>query len=219
MPKVTSVEPQKNNPHRFNIFLDSELGFGADEDLIVENRLVVGKVIDQSLLEKLLSEAEVGKLMERMYRLWNVRARSEKEVRDYFRIKNKELKYKGKEQISNLEVELVIKKLKQKNLLNDEKFAKEWVEARRKSKQKGIKALKAELYQKGIDKETVEEVLQEQSDISEEQLAKQALGKKMEKWQALPYLEKKKKAYQFLATRGFEYEVIRNIVEKFIKIG
>lgn len=218
MPKVTSVEPQKNNPHRFNIFLDGEFGFGADEDLIVENRLVVGKVIDQSLLEKLLSEAEVGKLMERMYRLWNVRARSEKEVRDYFRVKNKELKYKGKEQISNLAVELVIKKLKQKSLLNDEKFAKEWVEARRKSKQKGIKALKAELYQKGINKETIEEVLQEQSDISEEQLAKQALEKKMEKWQALPYLEKKKKVYQFLATRGFEYEIIMQIVEKFIKI-
>ena len=73
MPKVTSVEPQKKNPNRFNIFLDNAFAFGADEDLVVEHRLIVGKILEPDQVERLLFESEVGKLMERMYRLFSVR--------------------------------------------------------------------------------------------------------------------------------------------------
>lgn len=221
MPKITSVEPQKTlrlrSGRRFNVYLDGTFAFGADEDLIVEHRLVVGKVLETSDVEKLLFEAEVGKLMERMYRLWNIRPRSEKEVRNYFRIKNYELGIKGKEQISDLAVELLIKKLKQKGMINDEDFARAWVEARRKSKQKGKIALKAELYQKGIGRGIIYKVLEEQSTPeSEKELAKQALEKKIRTWENLPTAEFKKKAYQFLLRRGFEYEVVESIVEKYL---
>ncbi|OGE72633.1 hypothetical protein A3H40_01085 [Candidatus Daviesbacteria bacterium RIFCSPLOWO2_02_FULL_38_15] len=218
MLRITSVQLQKKNPSRFNIFLDGQFVFGVDEDLIVEYRLVVGKVIDPPFLEKLLFEAEVGKLMERMYRLWNVRSRSEKEVVEYFRSKNYELRIKRKEQVSDLAVELVIKKLKQKGLLDDLVFAKAWAEARRRSGKKGRIALKQELFQKGIAKEIIEEVISQQSSaVSEEELARQALEKKMKLWSALSYLEKKKKMYEFLLRRGFEYEVVKSVVENLMQ--
>ncbi|MBI4036251.1 RecX family transcriptional regulator [Candidatus Daviesbacteria bacterium] len=228
MPKITSVEPQKKNlrlrlgqaPHRFNIFLDGQFAFGADEDLVVEHRLVIGKVLDAGQVEKLLFEAEVGKLMERMYRLWNIRPRSEKEVRDYFRIKNYELRIKNKEPISDMGVEMVIEKLKQKKLLDDKEFAKAWVESRRKSKKKGKIALRAELFQKGIDRDLIEEVLEEKtSQESEEILAKGALEKRVKAWKNLSRLEFKKKAYEFLLRRGFEYSLVRDVVENYLKKG
>lgn len=232
MPKVTSVEPQKKNTKRFNIFLDGIFAFGADEDLVVEHRLVPGKIIDQSILEKLLFEAEVGKLMERMYGLFNIRQRSEKEIRDY--LKNLLFKRKithpsgggkEKEEISEQAVELLINKLKQKRLLNDEVFAKAWVEARRRSKNKGKIALKAELYQKGINRDLIEEVLGETNKESEEILAIKAIEKKMSKlfssktriWKNLSPLEFRKKAYEFLLRRGFEYDVVREVVENILK--
>ncbi|MBI2019538.1 RecX family transcriptional regulator [Candidatus Daviesbacteria bacterium] len=217
MSKITSVEPQKKNPHRFNIYLDSEFAFGADEDLVVDHRLVAGKVIDQTELEKLLFEAEVGKLMERMYRLFNIRQRSEKEVRDYFRVKSQESRVKGKEEISQLVIDAVIETLKKKGMVNDLEFAKAWVQARRKSKQKGNKILKVELYQKGIAKEITDEVLGGES--NQEELAKLALEKKMRVWKNLPTQEFKKKAFEFLMRRGFEYELVKEIVEKIGKKG
>lgn len=214
MPKITSVEPQRKNPKRFNVFLDGEFAFGADEDLVVEYRLVPGKVLDTSDVEKLLFEAEVGKLMEKMYRLWNIRQRSEKEVRDYFRAKNLELRIKGKEQISQLVIDALVETLKKKGLINDLEFAKAWVEARRNSKKKGIRAIKAELFQKGIDKEIIEDVIRQQvAGNSEEDLARQALEKKMKAWKNLSPLEHNKKAYEFLARKGFEYEVIKKTIE------
>lgn len=227
MSKITSVEPQKSSYAkaserqgicRFNIFLDGEFAFGADEDLIVEHRLVVGKSLDTSDVEKLLFEGEVGKLMERMYRLWNVRPRSEKEVRDYLRRLSFKRKLKGGDEVSEQAIDLLIEKLKQKRLLSDEEFAKAWVEARRKSKQKGIRAIKAELFQKGIDKEIIEEVISHKSSaISEEELAKQALEKKMRVWKNLEPKKLRQKAIEFLLRRGFEYEVVKETIEKIIK--
>lgn len=213
MSKITSVEVQKNNPHRFNIYLDGQFAFGADEDLIVDYRLIKDKIIDQSLLEKLLFEAEVGKLMERMYGLFNIRRRSEKEIRDYFRKKNFELRAKNKELISDLMVEQLIKKLYQKKLLNDKEFAKAWIISR--SKKKGMKAVISELYNKGISKEIIEEAVSSQSSgVRQELVADELLSKRWPRLQNLSPLERKKKAYEFLLRRGFEYEIVRVAVEK-----
>lgn len=218
MLKVTSVEVQKQNTHRYNIFLDDVFAFGADEDLVVEYRLISGKILDPATVEKLLFEAEVGKLMERMYGLFNIRQRSEKEVRDYLKNLSYKRKARGQDEISNVAIDLLVDKLKQKKLLSDADFAKSWVESRRRSKKKGKLALKQELFQKGINKETIEELISGQvTGYSEEELAKQALEKKLRIWKNLPEIEFKKKAYGFLTRQGFEYEVIKNVIEKIIK--
>ncbi|MBI2196315.1 RecX family transcriptional regulator [Candidatus Daviesbacteria bacterium] len=223
MPKVTSVEPQKKSASRrtkrFNVFLDGEFAFGADEDLVVNRRLVVGKVIPSEELDQILFEAEVGKLMERMYRWFSIRQHSEKEVRDYFRVKNLESRVKGKEERSQVVIDAVVERLKQKGMINDLEFAKAWTEARRKSKQKGIRAIRSELFQKGIDKEIIEEVTRvESQESSEEDLARQALEKKMRFWKNLPALEFKKKAFEYLMRKGFEYEVAKEVIEKDINL-
>jgi len=214
MSKITEVVPQKKNPHRFNIFLDGEFAFGADEDLVVEYRLVLGKIIEQGLLEKLLFEAEVGKLMERIYRLFSVRARSEREVYDYLKNLSFKRKIKGKEVISDTVAVFLIEKLKRKGLINDMEFAKAWAEARRKTRQKGTRAIKAELFQKGIDKEIIEEVVSRESLVSEEELAKLALEKKMRVWKNLDPQKLRQKAIEFLLRKGFEYDLVKGIIEK-----
>ena len=221
MPKITSVEPQKKNPKRFNVFMDGEFAFGADEDLVVFYRLVPGKVVEREELDKLIYEAEVGKLMERVYGLFSVRQRSEKEIRDYLRNLSFKRKIKEQEEVSAMTINLLVERLKQKGLVNDLEFAKAWVEARRKSKQKGERALKMELFQKGIDREIIEKVLSEPFDFAqgEEDLAKLALEKKMKAWRNLPPQEFKKKAYEFLMRKGFDYSVAKDAVENIRHMG
>lgn len=221
MPKITSIEPQKKtlrlrsgqSPRRFNVYLDGLFAFGADEDLIVDRRLVVGKEISTEELEKILFEVEVGKLMERMYRLFNIRLRSEKEIREYLKRLSFKRKVKTAEEISQPAMELLINKLKQKGMVNDEQFTREWVDARKKKK--GLRMIVKELYQKGINREIIEEVVSRQvSAGSEEDTAQRLLEKKMKVWKNLPPQEFRKKAYQFLLRRGFEYPMVKEIVEK-----
>ena len=217
--KITQVEPQRKNPNRFNIFLDGVFAFGADEDTVVNYRLIVGKEIPPEQLPKILFETEIGKLMERMYVLFSRRQRSEKEVRGYLRNLSFKRKIKAQEELSELVIESLIQRLKQKGILNDEQFAKSWVEARRRSKKTGKIALKFELYQKGFNKDLIEGSLEDISEESEEKLATQALDKKLKVWQNLPYLERKKKALEFLVRRGFDYSLAKDVVEKELKKG
>ena len=215
--KVTSVEPQKKNIRRFNIFLDGEFGFGADEDLIVHFRLLPGKEISKSDLEKLLYEAQVGRLMEKVYRLISVRMRSEGEIRQYFKIKNQEAKFKGNEQVADLAVEQLIERCKEKKLIDDFEFAKIWVEARKKSKKLGNRALRMELIKKGIGKEIIESRLDNktsESNLEEEKLAQEALQRRIKRWENLPSLEFKKKATDYLLRKGFDYSLIRRVLQK-----
>lgn len=212
MPKVTQVEPQKKNPHRFNIYLDGLFAFGADEDLVVDQRLVIGKEIPQSDLEKLLFEAQVGKLMERIYILFNIRLRSEKEIRDYLKLLNFKRKVKDQEEISSASIDLVIEKLKRKSLINDEEFARVWVEAR--SKKKGLRAISAELYKKGIAKELITEAIGKLSIDTQQQAARALLERKLKFWKNLPPLTLRKKAIEFLLRRGFDYSLSRDLVDK-----
>lgn len=226
MPKVTLLEPQKKtlrlrsgqSPRRFNIYLDGKFAFGADEDTVVKFRLVVGKEIDEGDLDKILLETEVGKLMGKMYGLLQIRLRSEKEIRDYFRRKNQVARVKSQEEISDLLIDKVVENLKQKGLINDLEFAKAWVESRRRSKKKGLMVIKSELFQKGIDREIVDEVTRVESlESSEEDLAKEALEKKARVWKNLKGMEFKKKATEFLMRRGFEYSISKEVVEKFLE--
>ncbi len=216
--KITSVEPQKKNQNRFNIFLDGKFAFGADEDLVVDRRLVAGKEILEEDLDKIIQEAEIGKLIERIYGLLSVRDRSEKEIRDYLSRLSFKKKLKGDEALSEMVIESLIDKLKQKGLINDEKFARAWVEARRKSKKKGIIALKQELFQKGIHKGIIDEVISSQFTANDENnLAEQALDRKLKVWKNLSLQEFRKKASEFLMRRGFEYSVVKGVVEKTLK--
>ena len=210
--KITQVEPQKKNPYRYNIFLDGQFAFGVDEDALVSQRLIVGKEISTEELPKILFETEVGKLMERMYALFTRRQRSEKEVRDYLRNLSFKRKVKDQEEISLLVIDAVVERLKQRGLINDSQFAQDWLQARRSSKKKGKIALKMELIQKGIDKETIDQLDENISNEDEVSVAKQALEKKLKSWQHLPEIEFKQKAIAFLMRRGFAYEVAKDIV-------
>jgi regulatory protein len=219
MVKVTSVEPQKKNPKRFNVFLDGQFAFGADEDLVVDYRLVPGKAIDPADLDKILFDGEVGKLMERVYGLFNIRMRSEKELRDYLKNLSFKRKIKGKDEISPIVIESTIDRAMQKGLVNDLEFAKSWIEGR--SKKYGINRIKQELAQKGIDRQIIEEVAisSQPSGASIEETAINLLERKLRSWRALQPQEFKKKASDFLLRRGFEYSVVRKVVDNIIEKG
>ncbi|MEK7616698.1 MAG: RecX family transcriptional regulator [Patescibacteria group bacterium] len=219
MPKVTSVEPQKKSAsrrtHRFNIYLDGIFAFGADEDLIVDHRLVAGKEISPDDLEKLLQEAEVGKLMERMYRLFTIRQRSEKEVRDYLKNLSFKRKIKGEGEMSIFIVDAVVQLMKKKGMLDDKQFAIAWMESR--LRKYGSRRIKQELLQKGINREIIAEVVSQQSSVNNQETAEKLLQKKIDRWKNLSPLELKKKSYEYLLRRGFEYEVVKSVIENFFR--
>ena len=84
----------------------------------------------------------------------------------------------------------------------------------------GINRIKQELYKKGINREIIEEVMNSEFRVqNSETVAENQLERKLERWKNLKPMEFRKKAFDFLLRRGFEYEIVKNIVEKIMEKG
>ncbi len=202
MPTITSIKPQKNKK-RVNVYLDFKFAFGID----LENFIKLGLKIEQELtdeeVEKIVKKAEFQKTLDKLLRFATLRPRSEKEIKDYFKRKK----------VHNSLFDELFKRLNRLDLVDDKEFAKWWVGQRLEFKSKSKRELRSELRNKGINKEIIEEVLAA-SNIDEEKTARQLLEKKAFKWRALPAREAKQKAYQYLAGKGFSWDVISKAVDQ-----
>jgi regulatory protein len=115
-----------------------------------------------------------------------------------------EKKLKSKK-FAEKEIDRVTSVLKKEKLLDDEKFAKMWVESRNNLRPSGSYVLKMELRRLGIADDIIEKVLTPQRD---EVLAKKALDMKARYREA----DFEKKA-AFLQRRGFSTSVIYKILK------
>lgn len=199
---MTLLKPQKNGK-RVNVYLDGVFGFGIDLDNLVMSHIKIGMELTDEEIEKIVRKAEFQKVLDRLIRFASIRPRSEREIGDYL---------KRKKVHESLFIDL-IEKLRHFDLLDDSKFAKWWVDQRLAFKKISLRVLKLELGKKGIDKNTIDDVLAN-TPIDEEKTAKELLEKRFYKWEKLePKLAKQKK-FQYLASKGFSWEVIEKVVLK-----
>ena len=202
MATITAIKSQKNQK-RLNIYLDDKFGFGID----LENYMKLGLKVEQELteeeVEKIVKKAECQKALDKLLRFVTLRPGSEKEIKDWF---------KRRKVHESLHKEL-FNRLNRLELTDDEKFAEWWVEQRQTFKPKSLRILNNELRIKGIKKETIKEVLGK-TNVDEEKIARQLFEKKEYKWKNLPKREAKQKAYEYLARKGFDWEIVKKIVDQ-----
>lgn len=216
MPQISEITKQKKR-ERFNIFLDGRFAFSVSNYSLLENKLLVGTILDEEKINNILAKEQIGTITDLAVRFLSIRPRSEKEVIDYLvkkiAIKN-EIKF-NEAQKSPL-VNRVINKLKRYKYINDKDFAIWLLNSRLKSASpRSLRIIKAELKIKGISPEIVEIVSQKTPNESEQ--AKKALSKKIKRWEKLDALEFKKKAYSYLLSRGFDFDSTKDAVAFYTK--
>lgn len=109
-------------------------------------------------------------------------------------------------------IEQVIVQLSNFNYLDDEAFARQFIESRIRYKPKSIFALGFELRKKGIDPALAEELLVAYKD---EDLALKAVETKKQSWDQLDESECRKKMMNYLRYRGFDYSVCQTVWQEF----
>ncbi|MCH7640910.1 RecX family transcriptional regulator [Patescibacteria group bacterium] len=205
MPTITSIKPQKNKK-RVNIYLDDKFGFGLD----LKNFMTLGLKVEQELsdieITEILKKAEFQKTLDKLLRFVTLRPRSEKEINNWLR------KYKVHQSL----VKGLFDKLKRLELLDDTKFAKWWVEQRVNFRPRAKRILSQELRMKGIDRNTIEDVLSEIK-IDEGKIAKGLLEKKKYRWEKLPKIEARKKMSEFLGRKGFDWNTISKVANDLLE--
>jgi regulatory protein len=197
---ITSIKAQKNQK-RVNIYLDNSFGFGLDLENFMKLQLKVNQELTQEEINEIIKKGELQKSFDKTLRFVMTRPRSLKEVKDYFRRK----------EIDNSLHQNILERLEKLELLDDQKFAKWWVEQRLEFKHKSKKDITFELRQKGIDTNIIKNVLDD-SEIDELKIAKELIEKKSYKWSRYEDEERKQKITQYLAGKGFSWDIIHELL-------
>ena len=149
--KITDISLQARNNNRVNVSIDGVYSFSLDIAQVTDLNLKVGCELSDGELEELQEESQFGKLYMRALEYCLRRPHSVKEVRDYLWRKTQPTLRKGQTGMNNPVVyservaSRVLSKLEQKSYVNDEAFARWWVENRQLSKGVSRRKLTAEL--------------------------------------------------------------------------
>ncbi len=211
--QITDIQPQKKTPTRVNIYLDGEFAFGLSQEQKILNHVKIGDNLDQKKVDDLIFLDQTDRLYEKALKFLSFRPRSRREIHDNL-IQKLKLTDKGEDEKKNFEksVESVLKRLEKIGQINDTEFATWWVDQRTRFKKSSPRIIKSELFQKGIDKEIIDQVLAERT-AEPLQTATQAAQKKLSSYKNLEPSEFKIKMGRYLASKGFDWEIIKKVVD------
>lgn len=199
--EVTGIQSQKRQRGRLNIFLDGRYALSLGVDVVADVGLKEGDRLSDSQVEELVRADQEQRCYAVALGFLGYRARSRREVRDRL------VRHGFGEEI----IGRILDKLEGQGLLNDEAFARYWLENRESFNPRGQKMLKRELIQKGIAAETVTEVV---SAVDEGASALRAAQKRIRNWPTMDYREFERRLGGYLGRRGFGYEVIKSTVRQ-----
>jgi regulatory protein len=202
MRTITAIEPQRKDPRRVNLHLDGAFAFGLAG--IVAAWLKVGQELSEERILALQAEDKQESTYQKALHFLSYRPRSSQEVR-------RNLLGRGCDPAL---VEATLSRLMQAGLVDDQAFARAWVENRNTFHPRGRSALRIELRRKGLDDETVRAVLDGMEAEDEENLALQAARTQARRYAGLEWQAFRQKLGGFLARRGFSYATLAPVVSK-----
>jgi regulatory protein len=106
----------------------------------------------------------------------------------------------------------VLDRFEQVGLIDDEDFARSWVQSRQRSRGVASKVLAMELRRKGVDDETSREVLSELDPEVERQNAHRLVQKKLRSMQGLDSSTQIRRLTAMLARKGYAPQVAFDVV-------
>jgi regulatory protein len=193
--KITAVKQQVKRSDRYSIYVDGKYSFSLGENEFLKLGLHSGQEITEEDLAGYKGESDYGKWFDKVLNLLSYRLRSEWELRDYLRRK------KAPEE----HVDKILNKLSINGYVNDEQFAKRWVENRRLMKATSRRKLMMELKQKRIPNEIIDKVLADDKDqVNEREVLKELIEKKRQRY------PDQLKLMQYLARQGYNYDDIKS---------
>lgn len=208
--KITSISVQVKNPNRVNVSVDGKYRLSLDIYQLTELGVKAGQEIDDATLAELESASQFGKLYARTLEYCLMRPRSQKEVKDYLYKKTLKTRYKSRtggeikerDGVDRSITSMVFDRLTAKGYVDDEKFARFWVENRNQRKGSSVRKLRNELLIKGVANSLIDAVFSDGVRSDEEEIRK-IITKKLAKY------PDDTKLMQYLVRQGFGYDLVK----------
>lgn len=199
MSEITSIEVQKKDDRRANLYLDDKFYAGVSIELIMRHQLKKGMEVDREFLDEIILEDEKGKALDKAVKYISSTLKTTRQIRDYLR----------KKEYNSQTIDYVISKMIEYKYLDDVAYAKAFIAtySNKYGKMKLISALKS----KGVSDSVIDEVF-----ASDDLKIDDSIDKTAEK-----YLKNKiknndtfMKLSRFLYSRGYEFDDIKSCINR-----
>ena len=200
MPKITDMQIQKSNKTRANVYIDGEFYVALEMLTVMKLGLKIGQEVSRQQLSEAVFDSEKSVAFEKAMGYLGRGIKTVKQMREYLTKKGYDTKV----------VEYVISRLKEYRYIDDEAYAKLYVE--HNSATKGERRLKQELVGKGIALSLAEEHAQldtEQSLSGAARLAEKYMRNKTCDLKTLQKLQR------YLLSRGYDYDTVNTILRNY----
>ena len=202
--RITRIESQKKRKGRVSVFLDGAFAFGLDQKVVVDHALHEGDELTQEMIDAVLLDEEKTRAKNKALALLSYRSRSVSELR----------KKLCEKEFSRKTVEDIIEDLLRVGLLDDVRFASAYIHSRMLQKPMGKRLLGRELFLKGIDEEVIEKCVEEGYEGRTEIDVAREVAEKRVKPVVGDIRKTKKRLSDFLARRGFGWDVIQAVLQE-----
>lgn len=181
------------------VFVDGELWNRLDSEIVTQNSIKVGMPVDENFLTELKFESDYKRAKDRALYLISFRDYSEKELTD-----------KLKKDYGETAAEKAVARMRDLGLVNDLNFAQKYARKLLFNKHFSKRRAEFELLQKGIDKDTVCDILS-----ALEYDALEQIGLLVDKKYPMAYSDEKVKnrAVAFLQRHGYSWDDIKRFFD------
>lgn len=197
---ITALKWHKSQPDRVMMHLDGKPGTLVS--LVAAGRFKVGDRIDAETVMQLQAGQNRREAHQSALRFLGVRDRSTLEIRQ-------KLKRQGYDEGV---IDHVLQDLIDKNYVNDQAFAINWVNHRMKISPRSLRLIRQELKQKGVSQERIEAAVIR---VEEHELAMACIHRKRRRWRRFAGRERTFKMLAHLSHKGFSYDVSRKAVASY----
>lgn len=211
---ITAITAQQKDKNRINVMVDGKYRFSLDIFQYADLGIKVGKDYTEAELIELETESQFGKVYARALEYCLMRPHSAKEMRDYLYRKTRDTmtktktgELKSRPGVPEAITKRVFDRLVEKKYIDDEKFARFWIENRNLRKGTSKRKLQAELRAKGVDGSIIERLLADSERRDDDEIMK-IIAKKRNRY------PDDQKLMQYLARQGFSYDDIKQALSR-----
>ena len=193
---ITDFKFSKRSPGWVQVYLDHRYAFTIK--LLDAAALSKGQGLGEAVVARMRRKHEDHTAYVCAIRYLGYRRRSRKEVDRYL---------SGRKGFARKTVSAVMTRLEEERYLNDEEFARLFIESRVRLRPRSCALLRHELYRKGIDDDVLDTVLKE---VDDAHLAWRSIEGKLKQWGHLDRADFKKRLIGYLQRRGFSLGIAMN---------
>lgn len=206
MKKITKIEYQKKNKDRVSIYLDDEYAFGVDLNVLIKYSLSKNMELEDDFIREILEAEEEVSAYNYAISILARTPKSEKQLKQKMRDKGYDLIF----------IEKAIKKLQGKKYIDDERYCEMFINDKINISKYGKRKIKQALYEKGIDRDIIEDKLSKVTNEEETKRAYMIGAKKLRTIKEEDIRKKTMKLSNYLVNKGFEYSAVKKAVSKLL---